>query len=673
MGKRTVAERVVAGLAVALGAVALGAGTAGAASPACTDTLTGTGGWFDASSWSAGHVPRATDAVCIPGPARLGLGNDTVTVADLTLGAGAELDIGSGGPGDDDVTITGTLTNDGTLSAGWAGSLTAGKLINHGTLLDPFTGFEDHFTFGGVVNTGSFVAADRAVVTLRDHGRFDNAGGIIATMVTQGPQPILGTLLITSPTSGTGTLELGPGSAVAMARPGTFMVDDAVDMSGGAVCGGPLLIGAIDGGAGGVAFPQAPAPASAPVSGCPDGSTPSQEAVIASVSGSLGGTIPAGYTVAVDGSGSIPATVTLAGRVVNQGTLQLGSGTTVLGHDTADTLVNEGELRATHTALDTGLENDGSLRVTSVTASLTTGEAWRNGTDGHDGSIVGSLVLTSPPHRSATFIQDGTLNGSVAVEDPVEIAGGSICGAGLTFEQPGGLGAAAEALAFDPDPDPGVACPAGEAAGQITDDNAPLSVTGDLPHGDALTLVDDSVSGVHGDAELLAPGPFANDGTLTAEDGALISVDGTFTNRGTLTVSFFGDDLPVDLETPQLINLGKVSLVAAGLDVSGSLENAAKLALAGPGAVVDVGGGFTQDAGGVLRVGLPGLSQVAVGGGATLGGSLRVAPDVPKGTAVPIVSDHGTQGTFATVKGPYDVAYGDTGVSATRRPRHGSG
>lgn len=58
---------------------------ASAAKPACTDTYQGSGDWFDAASWSAARVPVASDSVCLTGSSAVSIGNDSVTVANLSM------------------------------------------------------------------------------------------------------------------------------------------------------------------------------------------------------------------------------------------------------------------------------------------------------------------------------------------------------------------------------------------------------------------------------------------------------------------------------------------------------------------------------------------------------------------------------------------------------------
>jgi hypothetical protein len=677
MGARMMG-RILQVAAGALSVVVLTGGVASAAPvPPCTNTYTGSGDWFDSAAWSAGHIPTATDSVCIPGPGGPYVGNDSITVANLTIGATGTLSIGNGGASLGRFAVTGTLTNDGTIETSWGGTFSATKLVNVGTFDIPWTGYVEDMSFGDVLNTGTFAAiGGAATVNLANGGTFDNAGGTLATV----PQIIssntfLGDITMTSPSSGRGTLVIGPGSVVDVDAPQSIVVADAVDIVGGSICGGPLVIGFDDGGSGGsLSFSGAldPAPDCSGISG------PSDAIAISNVPASLSGTIPDGYTITVGDAGSSHATLTLVGQVVNQGTLQIGGGAQLIGHAAADTLVNQGTLdvgsAGEPVALDTGLTNLGAFDVSgAVDATLGNAQAWTNGTDGTNASMMidGALTVVSSPGRSAPFTQDGTIDnaGSLEVAEPVEIAGGSICGGALevgSFED--NLGGT---LAWAPTLAPGAGCAAGAATDMVAVDDVPVTLTGDIPAKYTLTLSGFAFDGVQPDTQLFTPGPMVNDGTLIADTGSQVTVGGIFTNRGTF-VADLEDIYPVTLTAPHTLNLGRLEVSAGTLDVAGSLENGGKLKLAGPGQRLAVSGDYTQDADArlvdLLSTVDTNLAPVVVVGAATLAGAVRLS--LPTGvTEDTFLTDDGTDGAFSTVMGPYALSYSPTGVTATLRPK----
>src|SRR5581483_1884708 len=247
--------------AVALSVGAIGVGSAHAI-PGCTDSWTNTAGgsWDTGANWSTGAVPTSTRSVCITaaGTYTVVIGNETITVANLTVGATGStptLQIGNGGSSFAHITVTGTAATaaGATISDGWGGTFSAGTLTNAGTFLVPSTGYSSSYTFGNVTNTGSFMVDGTASVSLSNGDTFDNAAGTISVAGTSTA------LALTSPTAGDGTLELDSGGTVNIGSGDSFTVGDVVALDGGSICGTPLTIGSGDGGTGGtLAFAAAP-------------------------------------------------------------------------------------------------------------------------------------------------------------------------------------------------------------------------------------------------------------------------------------------------------------------------------------------------------------------------------------------------------------------------------
>ncbi|HEX7134030.1 MAG TPA: hypothetical protein VF228_15750 [Iamia sp.] len=150
---------VVAAVALATLGVAAAPAAPGAAAPGdCTKSWTTptSGDWSDASRWSGGTVPQASDSVCItvPGTYTVSL-EASATVAFLQVGAaptarGATLEVGDGGTTPltlaslvtvegtlralQPLTVSGPLTIDGTVDMADGITVTQALWTKHGTL-----------------------------------------------------------------------------------------------------------------------------------------------------------------------------------------------------------------------------------------------------------------------------------------------------------------------------------------------------------------------------------------------------------------------------------------------------------------------------------------------------------------------------------------------------------
>jgi hypothetical protein len=690
MGTKLLA-RIVSGGVLALSTAALLTGTAGATTPSCTDIWTNAAGgpWDTASNWSTGKVPTSTDTVCITtaGSYTVVVGNETITVANLTVGGPGStptLQIGNGGSNYPAITVTGTVTSAATISDGWGGSFTAGTLVNSGTFEVPSTPYASSFSFASVSNTGTFAAAGTNSLSLTGSGTFDNAGGTIS--VTGG------TLAVSSPTAGSGTLELDSGGQVDIDSTSHLTVADTTAVHGGTICGTPLTVGAGDGQAGGtLAF------ASTPGTGPACGSGVSDEVFIANVPATLSGTIPAAYTVVAGDGGGAFNTTTLSGDVVNQGTFEPGYGATVTGSGTSSEITNQGTLLVPASSdvsnLNTTLVNTGTVTVKAAAAvTLAAGQAWGNGTNGTNGTLTLAtgtvLAIASPSGQTATFTQDGAIasQGTLSVADPLKITGGSICGNALDVgSADGGTGGS---LTFAATPAKGAKCASGVSSGHLFIRNVTATLGSIIPAGYTVGIGDGGPSYAH----VSTSGGLSNAGKLAPGYGATLTVTGKLTNTGTLSVPASG--YTTQLITGDISNSGttKVSgaltvtpstgdavtnsgsvIAKARLEVDAPLINDKQLTIgAGEKVVVADQGStpssYTQGVKGTLADPLgSSYGTLQVSGDANLAGTAALlgSSKPPASTSYPFITDTGTSGTFATVTGPFTLTYGATGVTAT--------
>jgi hypothetical protein len=666
MGIRMVG-RIIGLMLVAASAGALAAGAAVAA-PGCTDSWTNPSGgaWDTGANWSAGHAPGPGGSACIMQPgAGASVGNESITVANLTIGPSSSLEIGNGGPVGGGFTVTGRVTNDGTISPSWGIGFSAGTLVNDGTFDMPFdSGLALYLSFGNVVNAGTFSAEDPTYLTLRNGGTFANTGTISAG-------PISGSLTISSHHPGAGTVELEPGGVVDMVSH-TITVADDLDITGGSVCGAPLAISSGDGATGEtLAFAGASG-----AGGCPAGVVADTFAVPAGPA-VLSGTIPAGDTVTAGSGGeSVGATLALSGDVVNDGTLEL-AGALLTGVPTATgMLTNRGRVvvpSGADAGDDIGLRNagtleiDGSLGVGPDLPDVPETPGWTNGARG---TIIvgagGSLgVSSSFSALDGTFTQEGTIDnaGTLDVDVPIVLDGGAICGDPLQATDPDGTSFDVT-LTFTGSPAQGPGCPAGSASDQVVTFTTVSKLIGDIPSGWTVSLGGDTP----GIDAVSTPGPLVNDGTLVPEYGVELDVAGAFVNRGSVSVPTSPDAWDVSrIAATKTVNDGTLTVIGK-LAVANALRNQGMLSLAS-GTWLSVDGDFTQAPNGTLLepTEAAGAARFLVSGPAFLAGTaeLQGATDPPAGTQVPVLTDSGTSGTFTTVTGPFSLSYSPTGVTAT--------
>jgi hypothetical protein len=687
--------RVAAIGAFATAAVLAMSSSALAVSSGCSDTWTNTSGgaWDTGSNWSTGTAPGSGDNVCITaaGTYTVVIGNETITVASLTMGGSGSsptLQIGNGGSGFPHISVTGAITNAATIDYGFGGTFSAGSMTNSGTFEVPSTGFGAAITFGNVSNTGTFSVAGGATLSQTSGTTFDNDGGTISNAASS-------TLAVSSSSSPAGTIELDSGGVVnnsgTITDAGTLLVD------GGSICGNAVTLGSGDGGTGGaLQFPASAGTGPACGSG-----VATDQIFIANVAATLSGTIPSAYTVSVGDGGSSFFALTLSANVVNDGTFAPGWGGTVSAAAATDSLTNNGTLivpaSGFNTSLDTTVINNGAadFNAQTTTISLGTGTSWSNASAGMITIASGDTVnVSSPSGDSATFTQDGLLNnsGTLNIADPVVINGGSICGNALNLGSgDGGTGAT---LSFGSKLTKGPACAKGVASDHLFIYNVTATIATNIPSGYTIAIGDGGPSYAH----VGTPGNLTNAGILEPGWGATLTVTGTLTNTGTITVPKSGFTTVLDVNS--LVDNGTVTADAAvdvNLASGGTFTVGAKHALTAAKGDVDVAGPVVNDGtvtiDGKAELNVNDLSSTPsnytqastatlvdpvgtktgtlnVTGTATLAGAVNLSSTTftpSYGGIYPIITDGAVSGTFSSITGPYILTYGTT-VDAVGRP-----
>lgn len=259
----------------------------------------------------------ATGATCSINP------TDNLFIANIAgtmsgnIPAGYTVIIGDGGSGFANVTVSGAVTNSGTLEPGFGATLTdTSAFTNSGKFVVPVSGFTTVLDFTSFTNKKTFT--------------------IDATTTYSLP-----TSASTLANDSTGTLNVAASEAVSITSPsgqigkvtqdgvinnlGSLTIQDTLSIKGGSICGNTPHIG-IDGQAsttgGGLAF------ASTVTTGPTCATGPADHLFIANITGTLNGNIPAAYTVVIGDGGSgyfhVSSTST-----ANAGTLEPGFGGTL--------------------------------------------------------------------------------------------------------------------------------------------------------------------------------------------------------------------------------------------------------------------------------------------------------------------------------------------------------
>ncbi len=372
-GSFTVADALqIAGGTICGNSPLVGAGDAGAGG---TLAFAGT---VTAGPACSGSAP--TDQIFVP--------NVTATVSG-TIPAAYTVSIGDGGSGFPTVTLSG-VTNAGTLSFGWGGTLT-GSLTNTGTFTIPATSYTSTFNAPSVDNSGTITVNGNLALSLTtSSSTFTNEAAGSLT-VASGKS-----LAVSSPSGQTATVV----QKGLITNNGALTVTDTLDVNGGSICGNAVYSGSGDGGTGAtLAFPVKLS--SGP--GC--GALPANKLFVPNVTGTITGDIPKGYTVTVGDGGSSYAHVTWTGTTVT-GTLAPGFGATLTA---AATVSVKGTLTVPASPYNTVLDFGGLANAKTVSLLGTTTLNLTGTTLTNAKGAKWTVGKTVPVTTTATLANAGTL------------------------------------------------------------------------------------------------------------------------------------------------------------------------------------------------------------------------------------------------------------------------
>jgi hypothetical protein len=648
------------------------------ADSSCTETWSGStdGDWSTASNWTPNAVPGSSDVVCIPSgtPAVTYSGASSITSLQnsgtLTLAGSSALTVTS--------TLAnasqGTLNLDGSDSCGGQDpvSLTAdGASTNAGMVV---------LEHGGTCSSGAS--------TLNAPAGLTNTGTLHITGADGPPRTFTGALT----NQGTITIDASYELSIPTGSSLTDDVGGTIDVEGSLDVGGTYTQG--DGSV-------TTSPVSLLGGSTVDITGTGAASMLVAPSETVGvsGALVAGQTLTVQGEddcgGSDPSTVNVTGPFTNAGTIVLqhigscSSGLVTLNVPSG--LTNTGTLHVTGTsggpAAFTGtLTNKGAITIdASNTLSVPNGSSLTNDVGGSidvEGALVvagglvqgaGSIDVAGSVQVSGTYTQGGA---GAVTNNPVSLMDGST--ASIT-------GSGGVRLLVGPSETVGVS--GGLVSGQtLTAEgenacagNEPSTVNVTGPFTNAGTIVLQHIGSCsNGLVTLNIPSGLTNTGTLHAAgaNAGSETLTGALTNQGTITV-----DSDQTFSTA-LDQIGGSTIVGSGanLDVTGggplTMEGGA---LSGPGTVtgsvnntggqvgsgvspatLTLSGDYSQGAGGSLDVAVDGtaggqFSVLAVGGDATLGGTLALLPSpsyassAALGDTVSFLTYGDTRtGTFAT-------------------------
>ena len=596
--------------------------------------------------------------------------------------------IGNGGSSVANISVSGALTNSGTLEPSDGSTLTGtSNLTNVGTLEVPNTGFAGAtFVLSNFTNNGSFdIDASSTYTMPTSASTFTNGSGGTVDVLTGT------TFTVSSPSGSIGTFTQD--GAIDVAASNVFTVSDAVIVDGGSVCGAPLEIGTDGGSVGSLAFA-----ASVGSGSCNSGSLKDNiDFANVSTNGTLSGNIPAAYTVEMGNGGSSEANITFTGAITNSGTLEPGWEGSFT--DTS-TLTNKGTLKVPASSFSsiydfTNLVNKGKFTVDApVTMNLPSTGAIDNTSSGTiTVATAQSLAISSTASPQGTVSQDGIIdnNGTVNVEAPVAISGGSICGNRVNV----GLdGQASQSLTFVGAVVAGPACAAGLKSDQLFMANITGTLNGNVPKGYTVLIGDGGSSFAH-----ITSNATTNAGVLDVEDGATLTfTSSSFTNTGTLGIPSSPFTSTEFVFGSSVTNSGTIQAQAGGtfvLPSGDTLTNAKKMKIAGTGTVlhitgslgntkvlqiaagdaVDVTATYAQSSGGTFKPALASSSSIGVlnvTGAASIAGTVSAKlaagfhPSV--GATWIVLKSAGLGGTtFDTVSGTFSAQYvsSDSNVQLT--------
>ncbi len=597
------------------------------------------------------------------------------------------VEMGNPGSSDANITVSGALTNSGTLEPTDGTTLTAtSSLINSGTVEVPAGPSGVAFDLSDFTNNGQFDIDTSSTYSIPTSASTFTNGSTGTIDILTGT-----TFTVSSPAANNGTF--AQDGIIDVVAANAFTVVDPVTINGGSICGAPLEIGLNGGSVGSLTF------AATVGSGSCNAGSLKDNIDFANVSsnGTLSGNIPAAYTVEMGNGGSSEPAITFLGAITNSGTLAPGWGGTFT--DTS-TLTNKGTLETPSSTFAsfynfTNLVNKGKFTVLgNLTMTVpTTGAISNTSTATLTVGTSVFLTISSTASPQGTVSQDGVIvnHGTLNVEAPVSISGGSICGNRLNI---GMDGQASQSLTFVGAVAAGPACATGLDSDQLFMANITGTLAGTVPKGYTIVIGDGGSSFAH-----ITSSATANAGVLEPSDGATLTFTGaSFTNTGTLEFPSNPFTSTEFVFSSNVTNSGKIVAQSGGtfvlpagdtltnakkikiggtatvLHISGSLDNTKVLQIAA-GDAVDVTGTYTQSSLGTFKPALASSSSIGVlnvTGTASIAGAVSAKlasgyhPSV--GTTWVVLKSGGLGGsTFTTVMGTFSAQYvaSDSNVQLT--------
>jgi hypothetical protein len=540
----------------------------------------------------------------------------------------------------------------------------------------------------------------------------------VATLDNQGTFEVDATSSYVLPTStsnllndSTGTITVASGNTLSLSSPsgqtgtvtqdgvlndlGQFIAAAAVTIAGGSICNNPLQVG-VDGQSDttdGLSF--AAVVGSGPSCGT---GVPTDNVFIANIQGSLSGSIPSAYTVSIGDGGSSTAQIAIPSAITIRGTLNVGYEGSLTS---AAAIKNKGTIDAVSSAFPgetftlPKLTNDGAFDI-NTPSTYVLPKSSSQLVNASTGTIsVGSatsLSVSSPSGQSGqsgTVTQDGVIDnsGSLSIQNPLNVNGGTICGNTLQLGVDGQTGGS---LAFATTVTSGPACGTGIPTDQLLIANITSTLTGTVPKAYTVAIGDGGAGFAN-----VAASTTKNLGTIEPGFGTTLSFFNNLKNKGTLEVPPSGFTTTIDLggtltniksvvlegatqiQTAELNNRNPSSTVSVGnfgVSLNGPMSNTGVLSIAAGGSL-SISSTYAQSSTAVYEPQLASTSSYGVlesADIALLSGTVA-AQDAdgftpPSGSTYVVLTSAGLENTmFENVQGAFTAQYitSDTDVQLT--------
>lgn len=587
-----------------------------------------------------------------------GVATDNIHIANVTgtlsgnIPAAYTLSIGDGGASKANITIPSALTILGTLDVGFEGSLSSTAAITNEGRLDAVTsGFAgEAFSFTSFTNEGAFDIDTPSTYSLPTNASTltNTATGTIAVSSSN-------SLAITSPTGVEGTVTQDG----VIDNSGSVVVQDAVSVKGGSVCGTAVHVGA-DAQSTSIASSLTFASSVTAGPSCGTG-VATDNLFIANITGTLSGSIPKAYTVAIGDGGAGFANITIPSAMTISGTLDVGFEGSLTS---AAAITNKGTLDSVASSFNsetfslTSFTNEGKFDInTNATYSLPKKTSTLvNDATGTIETGAGIAVTVSSPSGvvGAAVTQDGVIDntGGLTVQDAVTVNGGSICGNSVHLGVDGQSTSIPTGLTFASKVAAGPSCGTGVATDNLFIANVTGTLAGNIPKGYTVAIGDGGSSFAHVTATTKK-----NSGTLEPGFGAFLTLP-KFKNKGTFEVPASGFNTSLTLGGTFSNN--KTMTLAGNTQITGNVTSKGVFSLAA-GSTYGITGTYTQLTNGTFEPALASASSfgvLTVSSTAALAG--KVAPQVASGytpasgSTYVVLKSGGLGGTsFTTVVGSF--------------------